>query len=65
MTAAIPSEIKCSAYETQITPDDLFKMEDMFQLTKNLSFSLVKMRCKHYYKLFNENCIIVPTGVKA
>ena len=65
MIAAIPSEIKCSAYKTQITPDDLFKMEDILQLTKNFSLSLVKMSCKHYYKLFNENCIIVPTGVKA
>ena len=65
MIAAIPSEIKCSAYKTQITPDDLFKMEDILQLTKNPSLSLAKMRCKHYYKLFNENCIIVPTGVKA
>ena len=65
MIAAIPSEIKCSAYKTQITPDDLFKMEDILQLTKNPSLSLAKMRWKHYYKLFNENCIIVPTGVKA
>ena len=65
MIAAIPSEIKCSAYKTQITPDDLFKMEDILQLTKNPSLSLAKMRCKHYYKLFNENCTIVPTGVKA
>ena len=64
MIAAIPSEIKCSAYKTQITPDDLFKMEDILQLTKNPSLSLAKMRCKHYYKLFNENCIIMPIGVK-
>ena len=65
MIGAIPSEIKCSAYKAQITPDDLFKMEEILQLTKNPSLSLAKMSCKHYYKLFNENCIIVPTGVKA
>ena len=65
MIAAIPSDIKCSAYKTQIMPDDLFKMEDILQLTENPSLSLAKMSCKHYYKLFNENCIIVPTGVKA
>lgn len=65
MIAAIPSELKRNAYKTQISLYDLFKMEDIFQLTQTLSFSLVKMRCKHYYKLFNENCINVPTGVKA
>ena len=46
MIAAIPSEIKCSAYKTQITPDDLFKMEDILQLTKNPLLSLAKMSCK-------------------
>ena len=65
MIAAIPSELKRNAYKTQISPADLFKTEDIFQLTQNLTLPLVKMRCKHYYKLFNENCINVPTGVKA
>ena len=64
MIAAIPSELKRNAYKTQISPEDLFKTEDIFQLTQNLSFSLVKMRCKHYYNFFNENCINVPIGVK-
>ena len=64
MIAAIPSELKRHAYKTQISPEDLSKAEDIFQLTQNLSFSLVKMRCKHN-KLFNENCINVPTGVRA
>ena len=41
MIAAIPSEIKCSAYKTHITPDDLFKMEDILQLTKNPSNALL------------------------
>ena len=65
MIPAIPSEHKRNAYKTQILPEDLFKTKDIFQLTQNLSFSLVKMKYKHYYKLFNENCINVPTVVKA
>ena len=40
MIAAIPSELKRNAYETQISPEDLFKTED----TQNLSFSLVKLK---------------------
>ena len=66
MIAAISSELKRNAYKTQISPEDLFKTEDILnQLTQNLPFSLVKMKSKYYYKLFNEDCIYVPTGVKA
>ena len=52
MIAAIPSELKRNAYKTQISPEDLFKTEDAFQLVQNLTLPLAKMRCKHYYKLF-------------
>ena len=40
MIATIPSELKRNAYKTQISPEDLFKTEDIFQLTQNLSFFL-------------------------
>ena len=51
MIAAIPSELKHNAHKTESSSEDLFKTEDTFQLVQNLTLPLVKMRCKHYYKL--------------
>ena len=40
MIAAIPGELKRNAYKTQISPEDLFKTEDTFQLVQKLYASL-------------------------
>ena len=38
MIAAIPSELKRNAYKTQISPEHLFKTEDIFQFTQSQTF---------------------------
>lgn len=53
------------ADKTQISPADLFKTDDAFQISQNLTLPSVKMRYKHCYKLFNENCINELTVVQA
>ena len=40
MIAAIPSELKRNAYKTQISPEDLLKTENTFQLVQNLTLPL-------------------------
>ena len=51
MIAAIPSELKCNAYKTQ----------GYISVSSKFYASLGN----ELLKLFNENCITVPTGVQA
>lgn len=52
--AATPSLLKQTVLYTPISSENLLFARDMFHLTEDNGLPLSKMRCKHYYKLFNE-----------
>ena len=64
--AAISSELRGKAFQTQTqtASEDLLKNLNNFQLSQELNIMLSKMRCKDYYKLFNDFNVTEPTGVK-
>ena len=62
--AAIPSSLKQTAMQTPISSECLFSTPDLLYLSKDSALPLSKMRCKHYYKLFNECSVSEPTGIK-
>ena len=64
ITAAIQSSLKQIAMQTPISTECLFSTPDLFYLSEEGTLSLSKMRCKHYYKLFNESSVSEPTGIK-
>ena len=66
ITAAIPSSLKQAALLTPIFSEFLFSTRDLLYLSERTTLSLSKMRCKHYYKLFNEcsSSVSEPTGIK-
>ena len=64
ITAAIPSSLKQAALLTPVCSESLFSTPDLFYLSEETTLSLPKMRCKHYYKLFNECSVSEPTGIK-
>jgi len=62
--AAIPSSLKQTALQTSISSEFLFSTLDLLYLFEDNTLSLSKMRCKHYYQLFNECSVSEPTGIK-
>ena len=62
--AAIPSSLKQTAMQTPISSECLFSTPDLLYLSKDSTLPLSKMRCKHYYKLFNECWVSEPFGIK-
>ena len=65
ITAAIPSSLKQATLLTPISSEFLFSTPDLLYLSEKTTLSLSKMRCKHYYKLFNECSVSEPTGIKS
>ena len=61
--AAIPSSLKQTALQTSISSEFLFSTPDLIYLFEDNTLPLSKMRCKHYYKLFNECSVSEPTGI--
>ena len=57
ITAAIPSSLKRTAQQTRISSECLFSTPDLLHLSEDNTLPLSKMRCKHYYKLFNVFCV--------
>ena len=49
---------------SQDVSDILRQTPDLLYLSEKTTLSLSKMRCKHYYKLFNECSVSEPTGIK-
>ena len=64
ITAAIQSSLKQTAMQTPISAESLFLTPDLLYLSEESTLSLSKMRCKHYYKLFNECSVSEPTRIK-
>ena len=64
ITAAIPSSMKQAALLTPVCSESLSSTPDLFYLSEETTLSLSKMRCKQYYKLFNECSVSEPTGIK-
>ena len=64
ITAAIQSSLKQTAMQTPISAESLFSTPDLLYLSEESTLSLSKMRCKHYYKQFNECSVSEPTGIK-
>lgn len=63
--AAIPIFLKQTALQAPIFSENLLSAPNMFHFwTKDDSLLQFKMRCKHYYKLFNEFSVTEPTGIK-
>ena len=62
--ASIPSSLKRTAQQTPISSECLFTTPDLLYLSEDSTLPLSKMRCKHYYKLFNECSVSEPTGIK-
>ena len=50
--------------QTPISSECLFSTPDLLYLSKDSTLPLSKMRCKHYYKLFNERSVSEPSGIK-
>ena len=65
LIAAIPSHLKKIAMETDITDRSILEEWDVFHLSDNKTITLTKMRCKDYYKLFQEKIKTESTAVKA
>ena len=51
--------------ETAITDRSILEEWDVFHLSDNKTILLTKMRCKDYYKLFQEKIKTEPTAVKS
>ena len=64
LIAAIPSYLKKKAKDCKPTLDNLYSIIISPSPGSETTLDLANMRCKHYYKLFNENCINVPSGIK-
>ena len=65
LIAAIPSVLKKKATRYNPTAENLFSTIISLSRGSEITLNLGNMRlCKHYYKVFNENCITVPTGIK-
>ena len=54
ITAFILSSLKQAALLTPLCSESLFSTPDLLYLSEETTLSLSKMRCKYYYKLFNE-----------
>ena len=64
IAAAIPSSLKQAVLLTPDCSEFLFSTPDLFYLFEETTLALSKIRCKHYYKLFNECSVSEPTGIK-
>ena len=64
ITAAPPSSLKQAALLTPVCSESLFSTPDLFYLSEETTLSLSKMRCKHYFKVFNECSVSELTGIK-
>ena len=67
LLAAIPSDLKKQAFASAV-PDSLNLVElDVFHLSEEKTTMLTKLRCRDYYKLFQDKMKneTIPTAVKA
>ena len=62
--SAIPSLLKQTALQIPVSSENLLLAPDMFHLNEDNGLPISKMRCKHYYKLFNDCSVTEPTGIK-
>ena len=62
--AAIPSDLKKKAKDYETPSVDLLNTSIISSFREKTTLDLTDMRCKSYYQLFNESCIIEPTGIK-
>ena len=64
LIAAIPSDLKKKAKSHAAPTRDLLETTTISTFPGKTNLDLSVMGCKDYYKLFNESCVIEPTGVK-
>ena len=70
LMAAIPPDLKKKAKTFNTVSHALlespvsFSSTGMGPMVPMGPMVLTKMRCKYFYKIFNENCTIEPTGIK-
>ena len=64
LIAAISSDLKKKAKTHAAPTRDLLETTRMSTFPGKTNLDLSVMGCKNYYKLFNENCVVQPTGVK-
>ena len=65
LIAAIPNHLKKGAIENVIPDRSILEERDTFHLSDNKTVLLTKMRCKDYYKFFQEKVTTEPTAVKS
>ena len=56
--------LKQTAMQTSTSSECLFSTPDLLYLSEDSTLPLSKMRCKHYYTLFNECSVSEPTRIK-
>ena len=64
LIAAMPSDLKKKAKTHAAPTRDLLETTTISTFPGKTNLDLSVMGCKNYYKLFNESCVIEPTGVK-
>ena len=66
LIAAIPSELKKKAISAEVPSHEQLLNSTTVSCHRNVHpyIDLPNMRSKHYYKMFNKNCTLEPTGIK-
>lgn len=65
LIAAIPTDLKKKARECEAPSRELLNTTTVSLFPNGSPVDLADMRCKHYYKILNENPTVEPTGIKA
>lgn len=65
LIAAIPTDLKRKARECEAPSRELLNTPTVSLFPNGSPVDLADMRCKHYYKILNENPTVEPTGIKA
>jgi len=64
LIAGIPSDLKRQAMVSKRPSNESLNTTMVSFFPRSAPVDLTEMRCKNYYKIFNEKCTIEPTGVK-
>ena len=64
LIAAIPTDLKKKARECEAPSRELLNTTTVSLFPNGSPVDLADMRCKHYYKILNENPTVEPTGIK-
>ena len=64
LIAAIPTDLKKKARECEAPSHKLLNTTMVSLFPGSSPVDLADMRCKHYYKIFNKNPTVEPTGNK-